>query len=123
MTLTSDATIGATTSATVGTTMSATTSATVNHGAAAGDSLSPQDDPTDRWLAVLSERMPPLTGPVVFSVSGTAALPCACAPAAPLAPALLAEVLTGVSPESSSSSSLAHAEIASSETSKPAHAA
>ena len=59
MTLTSESTTDATSAATLKVTNSATTSATTS-GAPA---FSLEESPTDRWLAVLGERMPPLTGP------------------------------------------------------------
>lgn len=59
MTLTSNPTTSTTCGATTGATAGATTSATT-----IGPPAFPlEESPTDRWLAVLGERMPPLTGP------------------------------------------------------------
>ncbi|SDY63951.1 hypothetical protein SAMN05661080_04134 [Modestobacter sp. DSM 44400] len=60
-TTSSTTTAAATDTATIGATTSPTTDATGWAGASAAGGL--EDSPTDRWLAVLGERMTPLTGP------------------------------------------------------------
>ena len=67
MTLTSESTTATTGTATGAVTSSATTGATTAATTAATTTGAPvfplEETPTDRWLAVLGERMPPLTGP------------------------------------------------------------
>ena len=63
MTLTSDSTTDATSCATGLVTSAATTGATTAATTTSVQVFPLEETPTDRWLAVLGERMPPLTGP------------------------------------------------------------
>jgi len=63
MTLTSDSTTDTTSTATDLVTTAATTGATTSATTTSAPAFPPEETPTDRWLAVLGDRMPPLTGP------------------------------------------------------------
>ena len=63
MTLTSDSTTDTTSTATDLVTTAATTGATTSATTTSVPAFPLEESPTDRWLAVLGDRMPPLTGP------------------------------------------------------------
>lgn len=63
MTLTSGSTTSTTSTATEAVTSNATTIATTGATTSGAPAFLLEEGPTDRWLAVLGERMPPLTGP------------------------------------------------------------